>query len=182
MLTPPILGHCMRRTSEFLVHAADVEGLCRGIDQELVQGNASLGSCARHFRTKHYAVITVSPALCVAQRWAIGARCRARTLAAPHVSTMRTLWLRRSLTASTHAGVPAHPHVWRVLAIADLATVDAITHGKVDLTFGRCDAALLVPVAHTDAQRLTGSRPCDRAPTLCAQRAGHIRRQNRPLC
>jgi len=37
-------------------------------------------------------------------------------------------------------------------------------------------------IAHTHPQQLTWSRPCDRVRTLYAKRAGHIRRQNRPLC
>lgn len=31
-------------TSEFLVHAADVEGLCQGIDEDLVQSKSSLSN------------------------------------------------------------------------------------------------------------------------------------------
>jgi len=31
--------------SEFLVHAADVEGLCKGIDQDLVKGEHSVIAC-----------------------------------------------------------------------------------------------------------------------------------------
>jgi phosphoribosylformimino-5-aminoimidazole carboxamide ribonucleotide (ProFAR) isomerase len=30
--------------SEFLVHAADVEGLCKGIDEDLVKGNSYIYS------------------------------------------------------------------------------------------------------------------------------------------
>jgi phosphoribosylformimino-5-aminoimidazole carboxamide ribotide isomerase len=40
-VTPATLDHLASRCAEFLIHAADVEGLCRGIDEELV---ALLGS------------------------------------------------------------------------------------------------------------------------------------------
>jgi phosphoribosylformimino-5-aminoimidazole carboxamide ribotide isomerase len=36
-LSPPLLQKLGEHCDEFLVHAADVEGLCRGIDQELVE-------------------------------------------------------------------------------------------------------------------------------------------------
>ena len=36
LLNRPLL----RAPSEFLIHAADVEGLCQGIDEELVQSEA----------------------------------------------------------------------------------------------------------------------------------------------
>jgi phosphoribosylformimino-5-aminoimidazole carboxamide ribotide isomerase len=37
---PDLLGRLAGRCAEFLIHAADVEGLCRGIDLELVKGLA----------------------------------------------------------------------------------------------------------------------------------------------
>lgn len=37
--------HC----SEFLIHAADVEGLCQGIDEDLVTSKSLASKSKRHF-------------------------------------------------------------------------------------------------------------------------------------
>lgn len=42
-LTPGVLDELAEHCAEFLVHAADVEGLCRGIDRELVEMLGSWG-------------------------------------------------------------------------------------------------------------------------------------------
>lgn len=46
-VTPELIERLSKSCAEFLVHAADVEGLCRGIDEELVSllGNASPIPC-----------------------------------------------------------------------------------------------------------------------------------------
>ena len=37
VISPEVLGRLSESCAEFLIHAVDVEGLCRGIDQELVE-------------------------------------------------------------------------------------------------------------------------------------------------
>ncbi len=83
----------LSRTSEFLIHAADVEGLCQGIDEELVS--------------------STDPA---------------------HLQTPRTDGCASELgqwvaIPTTYAG--------GAKSISDLASVDRLSEGKVDLTYGR---------------------------------------------
>lgn len=51
-----IEGYC----SELLIHAADVEGLCQGIDEELVKSELS-STCAIHWWADTQASATGSP-------------------------------------------------------------------------------------------------------------------------
>jgi phosphoribosylformimino-5-aminoimidazole carboxamide ribotide isomerase len=44
-ITPSTLDRLAGNCSEFLIHAADVEGLCGGIDQELVKHLGNWGGC-----------------------------------------------------------------------------------------------------------------------------------------
>lgn len=49
--------HC----SEFLIHAADVEGLCKGIDEELVESEFSFWICHRFGSSQQQQVLSSFP-------------------------------------------------------------------------------------------------------------------------
>lgn len=97
--------HC----SELLIHAADVEGLCQGIDEELVERQSSS-----------------SPFL---QR---GAGAQADVIGLGEWVTIPCTYAGGAKGQSAVDGIVRAESV----DISDLALVDWLSGGKVDLTFG----------------------------------------------
>jgi len=66
--------------SEFLIHAADVEGLCNGIDEELVKGKAMvrIPVCSSGFREmncSHLVILALGKWTTIPTTYAGGAKC-----------------------------------------------------------------------------------------------------------
>jgi phosphoribosylformimino-5-aminoimidazole carboxamide ribotide isomerase len=96
--------HC----SEFLVHAADVEGLCRGIDEDLVRSEQTV----RMRIIAHHANQALENG----------------SAFLPRMQEERRV---RQFSASLIRGLMS------CTGVADLNLVDELSNGKVDLTYGR---------------------------------------------
>lgn len=98
--------HC----SEFLIHAADVEGLCQGIDEHLVKSKylrSDLGLCLTPTTVELGEWVTIPTT------YAGGAKC-----------------------GSFHEVQALGPNLLHT-AVSDLELVDHLSGGEVDLTYGR---------------------------------------------
>lgn len=100
-----------REDSEFLIHAADVEGLCRGIDEELVRSRLQI-------------MISVGSNILMLSR--------TRWMGDNPDN------LRRRCKRSVCSSLPLRKHlVTNTADVADLDLVDRLSGGRVDLTYGR---------------------------------------------
>lgn len=92
--------------SEFLVHAADVEGLCKGIDEDLVKGNLQVFPIIVDYYT---------------------------TVPIPH--TNHILHYVNDTALGEWTSIPT-TYAGGANALGDLELVDSLSGGKVDLTYG----------------------------------------------
>lgn len=108
--------------SEFLIHAADVEGLCQGIDEELVKSIFKrLCNHNSHSKIHRYP--------------------RTRGVG-PHSYDI----CRRRERLCKHQADLHHADVVAFLDISDLDLVDRLSGGRVDLTYGRYICSLLAVI------------------------------------
>ena len=99
--------------SEFLIHAADVEGLCRGIDEDLVKSEV-------FFSRLHYMILMFR-----SRAWPMG----------QYTNNLRRRCERSARLLVIIFTILLTLHCYE--AVSDLQVVDETSNGKVDLTFGR---------------------------------------------